>query len=354
MAKKWRVGILGLGHWYSAYGLARNLTGEFGRAELVAVAWHNKSQLKQFADAFRVDAYTDYEDVLKREDIDIVHISPPVAEIPACTIAAARAGKHMIMGKPMAMNMQQADEMVAAVQRAGVKCVCYQGTSKLRLQEVKKLIESGAIGQLILTHGTARWSLSEDWFGSGKAGWFADPRQVPGGALIDEGIYTMDAMRWLAGSEVVEVDCRVANYVHKDLKVEDWGLATFVFANGVIATLECSWTITVPRLVPSPKSNAVRRLEIVGTGGEIHDDALRDPGRAILGRGHSQWTFSKTVPEPFNPYGPPSPFPLTHLLDCIEQDAPTIANIEDAREALRMALSAYEAARSGRRVAVRR
>lgn len=352
MRRKWRVGVIGLGHWYSAYGLARRLTREFPGAELVAVACHDEGQLREFGDAFQLDTYTDYGELLSREDIDIVQISLPVADIPKCTIATAESGKHILLGKPMAMTMEEADTMVDAVRRSGVKCVAYQGTSKLRLQDVKRRIEAGAIGDIVVMHATARWSLSEDWFGSGKAGWFADPDQVPGGALIDEGIYQMDALRWLADSEVVEVDARVANYVHKDLKVEDWGMATFVFESGVIATLECSWTITVPRLVPSPKSNAVRRLEIVGTEGEIHSDGLRDPGHAFLGRGHAQWTFSKTIPEPFNPYGPVSPFPLTHLIDCIESDSATIANIEAAREALRMALAAYRSARIGKRVSL--
>ena len=99
MEKIWRVGILGLGHWYSGFGLARALP-EYPKAELVAVAWHHEQHLEEFATTFGVDGYGDYDDLLKREDIDIVHIAPPVAEIPECTIKAAQAGKHMVLGKP--------------------------------------------------------------------------------------------------------------------------------------------------------------------------------------------------------------------------------------------------------------
>src|SRR5438093_6355314 len=101
MAKKWRVGIVGLGHWYSGYGLARTLP-EYPKAELVAVAWPNQAQREEFATTFGIDGYASYDELLERSDVDIVHIAPPVAEIPEATIRAARAGKHIILGKPMA------------------------------------------------------------------------------------------------------------------------------------------------------------------------------------------------------------------------------------------------------------
>ena len=111
-----------------------------------------------------------------------------------------------------------------------------------------------------------------------RPGWFADPAQVPGGAFIDEGIYWVDVFRWLTGSEIVQVEAKMANLVHKDIAVEDWGLATFTFANGVIATLEAAWTINAPRATgPSPKQNSVVRTEIVGTRGEIIDQWFRSP-----------------------------------------------------------------------------
>ena len=108
----------------------------------------------------------------------------------------------------------------------------------------------------------------------------------------------------------------MANLVHKDIAVEDWGLATFTFDNGVIATLEAAWTINAPRTTgPSPKQNSVVRLEVVGTRGEIIDQWFRAPGRAVLAAGASDWVFERQSEEPFMP---PAPFPLTHLIDCLE------------------------------------
>jgi len=345
--RRWRVAILGLGHWYSAFGLARGLR-EYPKAELVAAAWDNRAQLDEFTRTFGVKGYADYDELLEREHVDIVHLAAPVAQLEALTIACARAGKHMILGKPMAMNAAQADRMVDAVERAGIACVAFQGIHRFRFADLKARLDKGEIGEIALLHQTCRWSIAEDWYRSGTPGWFADPAQVPGGAFIDEGIYWVDLFRWLTASEIVEVEARVANLVHKDIAVEDWGMATFTCANGVIATLEASWTIAAPRKSgPSPKQNSVIRLEVVGSRGEIIDQWFRAPGRAVLAAGAADWVFERQSEEPFVP---PAPFPLTHLIDCLENDRQPAATIQDARRSLVVALAAYQSARERRPV----
>lgn len=342
--RKWRVAVLGLGHWYSAYGLARALR-EYPHAELVAAAWDNEAQLDAFTSTFGVPGYRDAAALLAREQVDIVHLAAPVSQLESLTVRAAHAGKHIILGKPMAMNLASADRMVAAVESAGVSCVAFQAIMRLRAADLKARIDSGTIGDLLLIHQASRWSIAEDWPGSGTPGWFADPACVPGGAFIDEGIYWIDLFRWLSASEVAQVEAKIGNLVHKDIAVEDWGMATFTFDNGIVATLEASWTINAPRKTrPSPKQNSVVRLELVGTRGEIIDQWFRAPGRAVLAAGAADWVFERQSEEPFMP---PSPFPLTHLIDCLENNRPPAATIQDARRSLAVALAAYESARRG-------
>lgn len=345
--RKWRVAILGLGHWYSAYSLARALR-DYPKAELVAVAWHDKAQLDAFTSTFDVGGYESYDALLERERVDIVHLAPPVSELHDLTISAARAGKHIILGKPMAMTVQQADRMVEAVEAAGISCVPFQGIMRLRLADLKARIDKGEIGDVVLLHQTSRWSIAEDQYNSGTPGWFADPRHVPGGALIDEGIYWVDLFRWLAGSEVLQVEAKIANLVHKDIKVEDWGMATFTFGNGIIATLEASWTINAPRRTgPSPKQNSVVRLEVVGSRGEIIDQWFRAPGRAVLAAGAPDWVFERQSEDPFTPVAPQ---PLAHLIDCLENKRQLAATIQQARASFVVSMAAYESAREGRPV----
>jgi predicted dehydrogenase len=340
----YRVGILGLGHWYSAYGLARALT-EYPKAELIAVASPDADALAAMAATFHIDGHRDFESLLRRDDIDIVHLATPVSELADLTVRSAEAGKHIILGKPMAMTLDQADVMVEAVESSGVTCVAFQGLLRLASGGLKSRIAAGEIGDVAVMHQTSRWSIAEDGYLSGRPGWFADPRHVPGGAFIDEGIYSIDLFHWLAESEIVEVDARMANLVHRDLEVEDWGMATFTFQNGVVATLEASWTINAPRATgPSPKQNSVVRLEIVGTRGEIIDQWFRDPGRSVLAAGAEGWVMERSAGEPF---GPPFPAPLDHLIDCLETGRSCLAGIREARKSFRVALAAYESARRG-------
>ena len=345
--RKWRVALLGLGHWYSAYGLARAMP-EYPHAELVAAAWHDRAQLDAFTTAFGIAGYDDYGELLAREQIDIVQIAAPVSEIHDLTVLAAEQGKHIVLGKPMAMTMEEADRMVGAVEAAGVMCLPFQGIGRLRGADLKRRVSHGEIGELVLVHQTSRWSIAEDWYRSGRPGWFADPRHVPGGALIDEGIYWIDYFSWLIDRDPIRVEARTANLVHTDIAVEDWGMATFTFPNGIIATLEASWTITAPRKTgPSPKQNSVVRLELIGTRGEIIDQWFRVPGRAVLAGGANDWTFERASDEPF---AAPSPFPLSHLIHCLETNTAPVATIHDARKSLRVALAAYAAARESRTV----
>ena len=341
------VAILGLGHWYSAFGLARALP-EYPHARLVTVASPDDTRRRAFCDTFGVDGVASYDEALAHPDVDVVHIATPVCDIPALTIAAARAGKHLVVGKPMAMTMAQADAMVEAVEAAGVVCVPFQGLMRLRNQVLKARIDAGEIGDIAILHQVGRWSIAEDWYHSGTPGWFVDPAQVPGGAFIDEGIYWIDALRWLAGSEVVQVEARMKNIVHTELAVEDWGHAVLTFASGVIATIEAAWTINAPRRTgPSPKHNSVVRLEVIGTRGEMAEQWFRSPGTAVLAAGARDWVFERAGEEPF---GPPSPGPMGHLVDCLRAGRAPMASIRDARESLRIALAAYESAREGRAV----
>lgn len=349
MDKVWRIGIVGLGHWYSAYMLARALP-EYPRAQLIAAAWTRGDQLDEFCTAFGVDRCETYDELLARTDVDIVHLAPPVSDMARCAEAAAKAGKHIILGKPMGMTLDEAHRIVDAVESSGVVCVPFEAITRLRASALRERIRNGVIGDLVIIHQTSRWSIAEDWNGSGRPGWFADPKHVPGGALIDEGIYWIDFFHWIIGRKLLEVDARTANLVHTDIGVEDWGMATFSFEGGVTATLEGAWTINAPRKTgPSPKQNSVVRTELVGTQGEIIEQWLRDPGLAVLAAGAEQWTFERQAGVPF---GPSTPTPLNHLIDCLESDATPIATVHDARRAFRSALAAYESARRGRRISV--
>jgi predicted dehydrogenase len=125
-------------------------------------------------------------------------------------------------------------------------------------------------------------------------------------------------------------------------------MATFTFANGVIATLEGAWTINAPRASgPSPKQNSVVRLEIVGTRGEIADQYFRVPGRAVLAAGANEWVFERQSQDL---YAPVTPFPLDYFIGTLENATAPVATIHDAQKSLVIGMAAYQSAREGRTV----
>ena len=130
MNRKYRVAILGLGHWYSAYNLARSLP-EYPRAELVAAAWPNRGQLDTFARTFCIHGYENYHDLLAREDVDIVHLAAPVSSLAELAIAPRRRQAHPAR-KAHGDESRGSRSIVAAVEAAGVTCVPYSGLSRLR------------------------------------------------------------------------------------------------------------------------------------------------------------------------------------------------------------------------------
>ena len=144
----------------------------------------------------------------------------------------------------------------------------------------------------------------------------------------------------------------MANLVHKDIDVEDWGMATFTFANGVVATLEASWTINSPRKSgPSPKQNSVVRFEAVGIARRDHGPDIPRRRAAPCSPPAPPTGCSSGRPRPAS-FAPPTPFPLSHLVDCLQSNTPTIASVREARDAFVAAMAAYESARLGRTVKI--
>jgi len=336
---------MGLGHWYSGVRLAQAMP-QYDKAELVAVAALDGAKARAFGDMFGVPAYTDYDQFLAEADVDMLHISPPSAEMRDCAVKAAQAGKHFVLGKPIAMNLAEADEIIAAVESSDVTCVTYQGLRRLRGANLKRQLDEGIIGEVKVIHITQRVGIAEDWIDSGTPGWFADPKQTPGGSFADEATYALEQLIFLTDSHVVEVSgAKVGNFVHPGLETEDWAMGTFTFGNGTIATIESAWTISVPRLSgPSPKENNHSRTEIIGTEGEMLSSRLYTPGNGLLNRNAPYWTFSRPMPRR---NATARPGGIDYLIRCVEEGEEPVTSLHIARETLAVVLATYESARTG-------
>ena len=230
--KKLKVGIIGLGQVAEVH-----LKGyeDVQQVEVVAGAEPRTDRLAQMVAQWGIQGYTDYEEMLKREKLDIACVLTPASLHRQITERVAEHGVHVLCEKPMALSLADARSMIEKCQKEGVKL--YYGSSYRRLcacRKAKEMIDEGALGDLFLLmetfvggQGLARWQgLSEQHYPKGRPG-------GGGMGLIDHGIHLVDVFMWLTGSEVESVFGR-GNYSGQAPETE---YLTMRFKNGAVGQL---------------------------------------------------------------------------------------------------------------------
>jgi len=323
--RKIRFGIISFAHIH-AWSYARVIK-ELENAELVAIYDDDPQRLKQAAEKYGVkDVYNNYEDLLKRDDIDAVIITSENAKHPPQAISSAEHGKHMIVEKPIAVDLKDADEMVRAANRYNVK---FQTAFVMRYHDatstVKKLLDNKEIGEILVVTTTNHGKYPGLWFGV--------PELSGGGSMIDHTVHTADLMRWYTGDEVEEVYAVIGKNIRKELSVEDTGLISLKFKRGVIGSIDCSWS----RPSTWPIWGDVW-LAIFGTEGYIVIDAFR-PNIDLVKEGKPlRWEYFGSDADRNM---------IKDFIRVIEEDATPRATGWDGRQALEITLAAYRSAKSG-------
>ncbi len=223
---------------------------------------------RQFAAQFQAPFYDSLDELLQQEDIQGVLVCSPTDRHMDLVCAAAQAGKHVLCEKPIATRISDAQAMIDACRLAGVLlhipfvCRYYP-----MLQTARRLIQSGEIGRVIGAVGGNRGIPPLSPF---YPAWITDPIQAGGGALLDHSVHVTDAMRFLFETEVASVFAQKGTFHQPGLAVEDCGLLSIKFLNGIIATVDPSWSI--------PENNPYHYdfyLRILGEKGTINLDDTR-------------------------------------------------------------------------------
>lgn len=250
--------------------------GDIARRRVIpAIQAEPRSVLYGFVtrDRRKADAYpgtrswTTIEEAVADSLVDAVYIALPVAMHAHATIAALRAGKHVLCEKPMAMSFAQAEAMVAEARTANrLLGVSYYRRLYPKLIRAKKLIAEGAIGQPLLAEANCH-----DWLEVEESDWLRDPALAGGGPLYDIASHRIDAMNFLFGR--VERACGVlSNAVHR-MAVEDSATVLMQMPGGVNGVLDVRWNSRVPR----------DQFRIIGVEGEMSLDPLNGPELRVTG-----------------------------------------------------------------------
>ncbi|MDR1053906.1 MAG: Gfo/Idh/MocA family oxidoreductase [Planctomycetaceae bacterium] len=200
--------------------------------------------------------YSDMNEFLADKSIDIVTIATPSGAHLDPAVAAAEAGKHVIVEKPLEVTLERCDKIIAACEKNKVKlATVFHSRFHDSSQKIKTAIESGRFGRLTLCDAIVKWYRTQQYYDSGK--WRGTWKLDGGGALMNQAIHTIDLLAWLAG-DVEEVTAHTALLGHENIEVEDTATATVKFNNGAIGTI-VGTTAAYP--------GYLKRIEISGTKG---------------------------------------------------------------------------------------
>ena len=209
-------------------------------AKLVAVCDNAYERAEVLARKYGADLYSDYSEMLKREDIDIVNICLPSGLHEVTTVQAANAGKHVIVEKPLDITLTKCNNMIKTCEANNVKlCVIFPERFTEVSLKMKQALEAGRFGKLTLGDAHVKWYRSPEYYNS--ADWRGTWEWDGGGALMNQSIHYIDLLISFMGDiDSVFAYCETLS---RDIDVEDTAVAVIKFKNGAIGTIEGTTSI---------------------------------------------------------------------------------------------------------------
>lgn len=201
-------------------------------------------------------AYHDLNAMLADPAVQIVTIGTPSGVHLEPAVAAAQAGKHVIVEKPLEITLDRCDQIIRACEKAGVTlATIFPSRFHETGQSIKQAVDGGRFGRLVLGDAAVKWFRTQQYYDSGawRGTWALDG----GGALMNQAIHSVDLLTWLMGP-VTEISAHTATLAHERIEVEDVATATLRFASGALGTIVAT-TASYP--------GSLKRIEIRGSQG---------------------------------------------------------------------------------------
>jgi myo-inositol 2-dehydrogenase / D-chiro-inositol 1-dehydrogenase len=336
------VGLIGSGFIAEIHAEALRRVPQ---ARLAAVASPNEDRARAFAARHEIrSAHSDYRALLDSPEVDVVSLCLPNDLHCQATLDAAAAGKHVICEKPLCVTLDEADRMIDACRRAGVKLMyaeelCFTP----KYVRARQLVDEGALGEIYLV------KQSEKHDGP-HADWFWDVGRSGGGVTLDMGCHAIEFFRWILDKRpIASVYAQMGTYVHRErTEGDDNSVLLLEFDNGAVGMAEESW---------AKRGGMDDRAEIHGSLGVTYADLLHGSaletysdvgyGYALEKAGSTRgWSF--TMFEELWNYGFPQE--MQHFIDCVLHDRQPLETGEDGRVTLEAIYAAYWSARTGQKV----
>jgi predicted dehydrogenase len=328
-----RLGLIGSGWISGTYMAALRQVPE---GDAVAVWSRSRENAERFAQKHHLPIASDrLDDVLPH--VDVVCVNSPNACHAEHAVAAARAGKHVIVEKPLAVSLEEGHAIVDACREAGVGLgYAEELTFVPKFVRAREIIESGGLGDVL-------YITQREAHGGPYSAWFFTREEAGGGVLMDMACHSIECVRWLLGKpEVRSVSAQLETYDAARTSLDDHAFVHLRFANGVRAHCEASWVL---------QGGMQSRLEIWGSRGYLDVDLLHGTGlRLYSPKGDAAleappgWSMTMTDWALENGY----PQELTHFLKCFAEDREPEESGTDGLKVLEVLYAAYASAREER------
>jgi predicted dehydrogenase len=302
-------------------------------AEVVGFASRSRRSAEEAASQWGGgEVFDDWHAVLENSEVDAVDICTPNGSHGEITVAAARAGKHVLVEKPMACTVEEVDGMVDAARGAGIVLMPAHNARFLRpFVAMQEAVARGDVGQVRAFRCAWGHPGPQEW--APTAAWFRDRKLAGGGALIDLGVHAADVLRSVLDDEPVAVSALLwtdrSGHVSKGQeRVEELAQLILRFSHGAIGTLQASWAVA---------SGSDHQLTVQGTKGTLHLDARTPP---------------TLLPAGGEPIRLPEPEKDTSVfdafVDAVEHGKQPVVTAADGRAAIALVAAAYQSAASCR------
>ena len=288
--------------------------------------------------------FTDYRDLVRHDDVDVVIVSLPSGLHADVTIAASNAGKHALVEKPIEINLERADRMIGVCRANNTKLgVIFQMRFGIVARTLKEAVDSGRLGRVFLGDAVDKSSRTTAYYNS--AAWRGTRELEGGGCLMTQSIHIIDLLQYLMGP-VRSVMGRVATHVH-DIEIEDTATAVVTFDSGATGIIESTSSV---------RTALKSRVELHGDRGTVVANAQYD--KFLLwdvegDEGRVQVEPSFELSDIDDPWAYPQSrhrIQLQDMVDAMREDRDPVLTGEDARVPLAIIMAIYDSSREGREV----
>ncbi|HEX4213611.1 MAG TPA: Gfo/Idh/MocA family oxidoreductase [Candidatus Dormibacteraeota bacterium] len=335
MSEKVRIGLVGCG------GIARRHADGLSalpEAEFVACCDVVEERAKKMAEDHNVPrVFTDADELFKSGEVDAVTICTPHPAHAPLVIAAAEAGIHTIVEKPLTPSLLEADRMIAATTKANTRAACiFQRRFYPAAQRIRNAIDDGRLGKLTLSECIARIHRDRAYFDHDE--WRGKWGTEGGGVLMNQAVHIVDLMQWYMGP-AVEVYGRWSTLLHGDyIEVEDTTVATIAFASGALGMIECASTFTPPVgfvVTIHGTSGAAVGIRESPEGSQAYTDLWSFEGEEEQ---RAEWEKTERGGSAFPDF---HRLQLQDFLHAIMEDRPPAVTIEDGRKSIEIIQAIY-------------